>query len=431
MNELRPVTVVIDDDPTGIQTVKDVLVFMDWSEETIADAYKSECGFFIQTNARAMSQDEAYRINYEIAVTLCRLRAVTGRDFLICSRSDSTLRGHYPTETDALADALKANDLPTQGVLLCFFFDEGGRLTVDGVHYVKDGEKRVPAAQTESARDRTFGYRSSRLDEYVQEKTAGAISASEVRLLTLDTIRNGDIRSALDCDVPVVACDGESMSDMELLAEAVLASAKDGNRRMIRCAASIVRALLGQKASAPLAPESLKSDSPYGGLIVVGSHTARTTAQLDMLRDFKVKWYELDVSTDLSSQIPSLAQNCENALRNGETVVLYTSRKLLSFDDPAKSLAFSVSVSAALTEVVRQITLMPKFVIAKGGITSYDIGVKGLAVRKARAIGQALPGVPVWRPLDGRFPGMPYIIFPGNVGEKNALADLVKSLSKG
>ncbi len=426
----RPVIVVLDDDPTGIQTVKDVPVFMDWDEEIIADAYQTEPGFFIQTNSRAMGREEAYRLNYDIACVLCRLKAGTGRDFLICSRSDSTLRGHFPAETDALSCALAEHGLPVRGVVLSFFFEEGGRRTVGGTHYVKTGDALLPAAQTESARDRTFGYRSSRLDEYVEEKTAGRVPASAVKLLTLDTIRQGGAQEVLDSDAPVVACDGENMEDMERLADAILSSAAGKNRRIIRCAASVVRALLGQKASALLPPDALKSHSPYGGLIVAGSHTARTTAQLDRLKPLDPAWFELDVTADPGSQTATLTKKCEEALGRGETAVLYTSRTLLAFDDPKKSLDFSVSVSAALTSVVREIGVMPRFLIAKGGITSYDIGVKGLGIRRARAAGQALPGVPVWHPSDGRFPGLPYIIFPGNVGDENALADLVGPLQK-
>ena len=58
----------------------------------------------------------------------------------------------------------------------------------------------------------------------------------------------------------------------------------------------------------------------------------------------------------------------------------------------------------------------------KGGITSSDVGTKALAVKKARVLGQIQPGIPVWQTgAESRFPGTPYVIFPGNVGEDGTL----------
>jgi uncharacterized protein YgbK (DUF1537 family) len=77
-----------------------------------------------------------------------------------------------------------------------------------------------------------------------------------------------------------------------------------------------------------------------------------------------------------------------------------------------------------LIALVQRITATPRFLVAKGGITSSDIATGGLGVRRAHVLGQLIPGVPVWRlGAESRFPGMAYVVFPGNVGDDRALAE--------
>ena len=79
--------------------------------------------------------------------------------------------------------------------------------------------------------------------------------------------------------------------------------------------------------------------------------------------------------------------------------------------------------------MVKRLSVEPSFVVAKGGITSADVGVKALAIRKARVAGQIQPGVPVWIADEtSKFPDIPYVIFPGNVGDDETLYNAVKTL---
>ena len=90
----------------------------------------------------------------------------------------------------------------------------------------------------------------------------------------------------------------------------------------------------------------------------------------------------------------------------------------------------SVRISEAVQSLVAGLGVTPAFVIAKGGITSSDVGTKALRVRRAEVMGQLLPGVPVWRTgQESRFPGTPYVIFPGNVGEDSSLREAVEILT--
>jgi uncharacterized protein YgbK (DUF1537 family) len=71
------------------------------------------------------------------------------------------------------------------------------------------------------------------------------------------------------------------------------------------------------------------------------------------------------------------------------------------------------------------------FLISKGGITSNDVLSDGLALRTSRVLGQILPGCSVVRcPADHpRFPLLPVVIFPGNVGDGHALAQAYERLA--
>jgi uncharacterized protein YgbK (DUF1537 family) len=109
---------------------------------------------------------------------------------------------------------------------------------------------------------------------------------------------------------------------------------------------------------------------------------------------------------------------------------VFTSRTLVTGADAAASLAIGRRISGALVELLKNLAACPRHLIAKGGITSSDLARRGLGVTRARVLGQILPGVPVWE-LDAsaKFPGLPYIVFPGNVGDADALKNLVAKLS--
>jgi len=170
--------VVLDDDPTGTQTVHGIPVLTEWSVEALrAELTNDLPACFLLTNSRSLSLAEAQALNTAIGHNLQEAARDVSRRFVVVSRSDSTLRGHFPGEVEALAEAL-AQDFDAW--LLIPFFQEGGRYTIDDVHYVAEGEWLVPAAATEFAGDAVFGYQASDLRQWVAEKTAGRIPAQTV-----------------------------------------------------------------------------------------------------------------------------------------------------------------------------------------------------------------------------------------------------------
>jgi uncharacterized protein YgbK (DUF1537 family) len=429
--------VVLDDDPTGTQTVYDVPVLTTWGVEELAREL-SEPGpvFYILTNSRSMPLADAQALNSEIGHALAQASLQSGRAFTVVSRSDSTLRGHYPGETDALAQAIGMTDagMRDAATLIIPYFREGGRYTIHDIHYVAEGAKLVPAAQTPFAQDAAFGYRASNLREWVAEKSGGRIDAGQVASITLDDLRvhgPGTVQTKLSSLQAGQVCivNAADLRDMEVLVAALLeVESSTGRRFLYRTAASFVQIRAGLPTRPLLMAEEMGLSGDGGGLFVVGSYVPKTTAQVqELLSQPGIKAVEVNVAQLLdaasrASAIDAAQSAVSAALAAGQDVVLYTSRGLVTGDDAAGSLAIGQQVSSALVAVVAGLATRPRFLVAKGGITSSDIATQALQVRRALVIGQILPGVPVWRLGDeSRMPGLAYVIFPGNVGGDDAL----------
>jgi len=165
---------------------------------------------------------------------------------------------------------------------------------------------------------------------------------------------------------------------------------------------------------------------------VAGSYTAKTTAQLASLLGLpttvpvEVRVDRLASEESRQLEIGRAAATAQEAITAGLHAVVFTSRALESSLGRAGDLRAGGIVSDSLVRIVRSLETRPRFVIAKGGITSSDIATRGLGMRRARVLGQAAPGVPVWlMGAESRFPGMRFVVWPGNVGGPNDLRDLV------
>lgn len=432
--------IVLDDDPTGIQTVHDIDVYTDWTMESMRAGFEgSQSMFFILTNSRGMSSKETETAHREMARNIAVVAKETGRDFIVISRSDSTLRGHYPLETEVLKEELEANGCgPYDGEVILPFFLEGGRFTLNDVHYVQMGDELVPAGETEFAKDRSFGYKSSNLREWVEEKTNGRYKAADVTAISLEQLRGGKRTEITEALMQVngfrkVIVNAIAYEDVEMFAVLLLEALSEGKQFLFRSAAALTKVLGGVSDKGLLTREELvNTRNRNGGLIVIGSHVKKTTLQLEQLKRAKdVAFMEFNVWTTLDDVLfaqeqARLIAAVEENIRAGKTTAVYTSRERLDLGEGKKEeeLKLSVKISSAVSGIVSALTVRPNFIIAKGGITSSDVGTKGLKVKRARVMGQILKGIPVWLTgEESKFPNMPYVIFPGNVGDENALYD--------
>ncbi|WP_242829642.1 four-carbon acid sugar kinase family protein [Butyrivibrio sp. MB2005] len=438
--------VVLDDDPTGIQTVHDVAVYTDWNKDTLENALKEDGRlFYILTNSRGLTASKTKALHMELMSNLIVASKETGISFFVISRSDSTLRGHFPLETDIIRECLYDGlGMQTDGLILAPFFYAGGRITKDNIHYVKYGDELVPAGETEFAKDETFGYRSSNLTEYVEEKTEGRWKAKDVIVISLDDIKKNDIDgmvkklvSAKD-GVPIIV-NAEIPDDLIVFCEALYKAIESGKKFLYRTAADFVKAVCGISDIPLLSADDMGVKSKRGGVIMIGSHTKKTTSQLERLKEIKnLEFIEYDsdkvLTDELSEETKRVSKIVSSFIEEGITAVVFTKRKVLTLENDSKedALIRSAKISEAFTDVVSKLTATPSYIVGKGGITSSDIGTRALKVKRALALGQIQPGVPVWKTDENsRFPGIPYVIFPGNVGDEDTLLKAVKILQNG
>jgi uncharacterized protein YgbK (DUF1537 family) len=487
--------VVLDDDPTGTQSITDLPLLTRWRMDDLRWALRQgTAAFFVLTNTRGLDREAAAAVNREIARELARAAAAEGEDYVIASRSDSTLRGHYPLETDVLADELAAAGRPVDGLVIVPAFIEPGRVTIDSVHWMRSEAGMIPVSSSEFARDASFGYRNADLRDWVEEKTGGRIRRAEVATVPLRDLRDGgpghveEILRGLTGARPVVV-DAATDDDLRVLVQALIAAEADGKRFLYRTGPSFVRARTGQVAVPPVDARRLRQvfrepprgDRPRGdrpredlpredlpredlpcdeqvrdqhvrdqqvrddrphaarGLVAVGSHVAMTTRQLDRLRaEGGIAELELDVPTLLDREraadhLAAVTRRATELLTGGvdHDLVVRTSRTQVTTGDVPGNLAIARTVSAALVAVVRTIVsqVRPRFVLAKGGITASDTATDGLDITRAWSRGTLLPGmVAVWEPVGGPGQGIPYVVFPGNVGDDDGLLHAVRTL---
>lgn len=437
--------VVLDDDPTGVQTVHDISVYTSWDKDSIRAGFDEENSlFYVLTNSRGFTAEQTTKAHHEIAAVVDEVAKETGKEYIFISRSDSTLRGHYPLETELLkADYEKNTGKVIDGEILCPFFKEGGRFTIENVHYVKYGDELVPANETEFAKDKTFGYTAATMPEYVEEKTKGAYKKEDVTCISLEDIHNMEIVKIEEQllavhDFNKIIVNAVDYVDVKVFCVALYRAMRKGKVYMMRTAAAIVKVMGGVTSQPLLTREQMVvKETENGGIIVVGSHTEKTTRQVEALKELKeIEFIELDATlvkddAAFEAEVQRCLEKEEACIKSGRTVCCYTTRALITADtgDKEDELRLSVKISDAVQSLVGRLSVTPAFVIAKGGITSSDVGTKALAVKRANVLGQIRPGIPVWQTgYESRFPLTPYVIFPGNVGDDETLREAVEIL---
>ncbi len=446
LSEQHRKIVVFDDDPTGIQTTHSVYVYTRWDVDTIVEALSdSHRMFYILTNSRSMTSKETERLHVEITENLVKAAEITGKNFVIMLRGDSTLRGHFPLETETIRRVLNGHGIPVDGEILIPFFPEGGRYTAGDVHYLTQDQKTlIPVGESEFARDWTFSYHASNLKEWVEEKSGGRFPKESVESISLEELSElkfpeiqAKILGLREFGKMIVNC--TSYLDLKVFMTAFMRALESGKNYIFRCASSSTKVLGGVPDRPLLSKEELTGVNDFG-LIVIGSHTQKTTAQFLQLRESypELCYIEFDITHVMKPGLFETEQQRVQALLDASlaqevTTVLYTTREdfTVNSGDKEDELRAAAKISDAVTGFVKKLQVQPGFIIAKGGITSSGIGTQALGVRRAYALGQILPGVPVWKlGTECRFEGTSFIIFPGNVGTEAALknaADILLS----
>ena len=435
--------VVIDDDPTGSQVVHNCPLLLRWDLETLRRSLRHPSDmFFLLANTRALAP---YQVSKCIQLIVARLdealkaEGLDRRDVFLVSRGDSTLRGHGVLEPRVLSDAFG----PFDATFHCPAFLEGGRTTVHGIHYLYGN----PVHTTPFAHDTLFGYSTSHLPTWLEEKSCGAISANKVDHLDLSVLDTSSSSLSVDLvsrlrslkDNTSVIVDAESYDHLNCFASAVRSLSFE-KRFLFRSAASLIKSLA--PPSSPLySPSGLASlrlrdkyNCPRPGFVIVGSYVPLADQQLaELLSQSQCVGIELSVHqvARVSGEpnpellLSGLLLNCLDdirfQLRSGKTPVLFTSRGQLLFDSISQSRRFSILMASLMARLASSVASDLGYLISKGGTTTQTLLSEGLSLNSVHLEGQLLPGLSMVRPTEGSCKGLPIITFPGNLGSPQTL----------
>ena len=458
MSRLPFKIVVIDDDPTGSQTVHSCPLLLAWDVACLRRGLRHPSQLlFVLANTRALTPGEAARRNREIVNALAEaltLEDIPESSILLVSRGDSTLRGHGVLEPEVLAKewSLRFGAIDATFHIPAFF--EGGRVTRDGVHFLQD----QPVHTTVFARDQLFGFSTSDLAAWLEEKSGGSISATSVLRLKIEQLEGEEpdlVRwlEALGGNRSVVV-DASRPEHLQSLGVAIR-QLQGRKRFLFRSAASLLNGL-ADSGSEPLGPQPRDAKALTGlrrrdcsgdglpGLVVVGSHVRLADQQIEhLLLDSRCIGVELPVARvarileggtpdlllpDLEKELQGFI---EAVLRSGRTPVLFTSRGELHFGSGEAAaelrLIFGMQLARVMARLVASLVPQLGYVISKGGITTGTLLRDGFDLSSVDLEGQLLPGLSLVLAMVGAdhsaefSAALPVVTFPGNLGDPETL----------
>ncbi len=420
--------VVLDDDPTGVQTLAGIRVLLAWDAATIAEALAGRPSVHLITNSRARTPPRARARVAEAA----QLALASVPEAHLVLRGDSTLRGHLREEYEALRGATAPNSSPV--LLLVPALPSAGRVTRGGVHMIERNGESTPLDRTEYARDGVFSYSTARLLGWAEERSSGLFAVANGREIHLDELRRegpsivAEGLRELDSNgrPAVLAPDAETDDDLALIAEGYAAAIRAGVAALVRCAPAFAGVLAGTTA---LRLVDVPLSSEGGVLLVCGSYVPTSTRQLEALaaaRPGTLVEVNADAlaGPDADVEIVRATAAASAVLRRERFAVIATPR---TRSDWTSCLAIGERVAAGLAQVAGLVQPRPPVIIAKGGITSAVTLQTGLGVDVADVLGPVLPGVSLWRADAGGRP-LDYLVVPGNVGDDDLLVRLLDAV---
>jgi uncharacterized protein YgbK (DUF1537 family) len=438
--------VVIDDDPTGSQTVQDCLLILKWDCATLVKAFESQSNlFFILANTRSLSESGAKLTIEEICKNL---KAVIDyqayeEEIIIISRGDSTLRGHNFLEPSVLNSCLG----PFDATFHIPAFIEGKRLTINGSHFVD----KTPIDQTIFAKDKIFGYETSNVKNLLFQKSKSQINFEDIQNLFLSDIKmlNDEKNNVVFQKLKNLKNNKHVIVDVENYAQLrkfslVIKKLTKQKKFLFRTAASFISSI-SEKKSIPRAEIFFsnlriinKEKNFLPGLIIVGSYVELSTIQLNNLLDISQCYsIELDVFEFFNITSSENNQKRKNLFKNkflkeirfsfqeGKTPVLFTSRKFMSLDY-SEQFNFYNSLACFIAELVADLKYEIGYLISKGGITTNVILSNGLNADYVYLEGQIFTGISVVTHNLKNGKKLAIVTHPGNIGTKDSLVNIWK-----
>ncbi|WP_433236123.1 four-carbon acid sugar kinase family protein [Actinomadura nitritigenes] len=413
--------IVLDDDPTGTQTSSGIDVILCPGRDALRAWFDGgEHAVFVLTNTRALAEEDAVRLLREIRDDADEIASARGERVAYVLRGDSTLRGHVFPEIGVFTGNASVT-------LFVPAFPQGGRATLGGVQYLlMDGALR-PVAETEFAQDPVFGFTGLTIGEWAAGHGAGPVR--QVGLEDLHRQGPAAVREALITAEPgtIVVPDAVTEHDVAAVTAGLLEAEAAGRAVVVRSSATLASQRAGVRARRL---DTVPTRAAHPRLLVVcGSHTAASTAQLDALAAEHGTPVTVPTDAALAEEpavlagrlVPQLAER----LRAGGVAVLCTERRRRPEHG---TLDAASRVMRALTTVAGHLRREVDGVVVKGGISSAEIARTSFGARRARVLGQVMAGVPVWELDRPDAAPLPYVVVPGNVGGPDTLSRALAAL---
>ncbi len=448
--------IIIDDDPTGSQTVHSCPLILSWDKETIAKGINDKSPLlFILANTRSLSKELAAQRTKEICIAIidaCSILDLSPNEILIISRGDSTLRGHALLEPEIISEVIG----PFDAIFHVPAFLEGGRTTLNGIHFLD----KIPVHKSNYAKDLIFGYSTSYLPDWLEEKSNRTILSENVACLNVEFL-NEAIQSKIGLDKLInwllslkdqtfVVVDAELYCHIEVFCFAIK-HLLDKKRFLFRSAASLINGFanlpMNQYSQKDLVGLRLKNElgSFKPGLIMIGSHVDLADRQLSVLLsdenclglELPVKklaeFFEFPSDDNFLYNLESiLIENIYQILAAKKTPVLYTSRKEFHLSSELVRINFGNFLANFMANLVSSLSIDLGYIISKGGITTNTLLTNGLNYKFLRLKGQILPGLSVVCSLDQTYKNsIPIITFPGNLGDDYTLLEAWQLMEEG
>jgi len=438
--------IVIDDDPTGSQTVNSCLLLLKWDYSTLLKGFKSDSNlFFILANTRSLSENDAKLRLEEICNAIKNVISKESyEEFIIVSRGDSTLRGHNFLEPNVINDCLG----PFDATFHIPAFIEGKRLTIDGIHFVEN----IPVNQTIFAKDKIFGFETSNIKDLLFQKCNSKINLDDIQNLKLSELKVLESKEKnivferlknLKKNSHVIV-DVENYSQLEKFSLAIKRLRKQ-KKFLFRTAASFISSISGIKNNCqqPFFYSNLRRKNGENkflpGLIIIGSYVELTTTQLKTFLEIsdcepvELNVIEFSTISVLKKDQLILFKNkfvdeIRSILKKGKTPVFFTSRKEVSLDDNFQQVEFYNSIANFIAELVSDLKNEIGYLVSKGGITSNVILSNGLKANYVYLQGQIITGISVVTFKLENNENLPVVTFPGNIGGKDSLVDVWRIL---
>tara|TARA_B100000212_G_scaffold112173_1_gene83550 strand:+ start:119 stop:1474 length:1356 start_codon:yes stop_codon:yes gene_type:complete len=440
--------IIIDDDPTGSQTVHNCNLILKWDYQTLLKGLKGSSNLlFILANTRSLSEKDVKIRLKEICSSLIAIMnnsLFAEEQFIIISRGDSTLRGHNFLEPFMINEFLG----PFDATFYIPAFLEGNRTTLNGNHFVDN----IPIHKTIFAEDNIFGFNTSNVKELIYEQSKRQLNINHIENIFIKDFDELEVNQSNKfykyieklTNNKKVILDITDYSQLDKFSQIIKSLAKK-KKFLFRSAASFISSLsnnkYNQKDHSYFSQLRRKNDNDQimKGLIVIGSHVELTTLQLNKILEISLckpieinvmKLYKYFKLEDNFNQINSLKKLILNSIKinlsQDAIPVVFTSREIVTPEDNNDLIQFQHFLSAFIAEIVSDMKNEIGYLISKGGLTTNTIISEGLKADSVYLEGQILPGISlVTFNLLKQKGKLPIVTFPGNIGN---IMSLVKTL---